>query len=245
MATTPSMPPFFNAQADGSFQSMSQPTTPMNPAHFDPSGPTARWQSPRGPWPPQPTSHENPHEAGILSPLSQFNPGWHQPSPSNRPWASPSQTSTSIPSQSTSTAVPPQWNGTPYYPPGAHNPVYPALTGSTQSATPHPWNWAREWDRGGGVRSSASSVTSSPDSRDSPGDRALTPFQSLNRHDSVTTISSGYSKSAATTLSGPQHELALATGRPPQQWRADFKMPRTGIAALMHRKKRSIAYPGQ
>ena len=211
-------------------------------------GPTTRWESPVQPWPPQPTQ-ESPLVGGTLSPLSQFHPGWHQPSTSNRPWASPAQTSsTFVPPQSGSTLVQPQWNGTPFPFPGAQNTIDPAFAGFTQSAqsenTVHPWGWARQWGRGG-VRSSASSVTSSPDSQDSPGDRALTPFQSLTRHESVTTISSGFSKSsAATPVPSSQHDPALATGRPPQQWRADFKMPRTGISALMHRRKRSIAYPG-
>jgi len=38
-------------------------------------------------------------------------------------------------------------------------------------------------------------------------------------------------------------ELALSTGRPPQKWRADFKMPRKGLAAIIPRRKRSLAYP--
>ena len=223
-----------------------QQATPMNP-FFDqstlPPGPITRWQGPGHPWAHHP-GQESPLAAGTLSPLSQFNPGWHQPPAppaSNRPWASPSQTS--------GTFVPPLWNGTPFQ--GAQEPIDPAFTGYTQSAQSestaptHPWNWARQWSRGN-ERSTPSSVTSSPDSKNSPGDRALTPFQTLSRHDSVTTISSGYSKSSATTpVPTHQSQLALATGRPPQQWRADFKMPRTGISALMHRKKRSIAYPGK
>ena len=242
------MPPLVEDPADRPFQSMSQQATPVNP-FFDqntlPPGPITRWQGPGQPWPHQP-AQESPLVGGTLSPLSQFHPGWHQPSATNRPWASPSQTSsTAVPPHATGT---PHWGGTPF--PEAHNPLDPAFTGYTQSAQSettitHPWDWARRW-RGENVRSSASSVTSSPDSRDSPGDRALTPFQTLTRHDSATTISSGYSKSSATTpVPGSQHEPALATGRPPQQWRADFKMPRTGIGALMHRKKRSIAYPGE
>ena len=241
------MPPFVDDPVDRPSQPASQQTTPVNP-FFDqstlPPGPITRWQGPAQPWPPQPTQ-DSPLVGGTLSPLSQFNPGWHPPPTSNRPWASPSQTSsTFVPSQSTNVPVHPQW--TPF--PGTQNPIDPAFTGYTQSAqserAAHPWDWARQWPKDH-LRSSASSVTSSPDSRDSPGDRALTPFQTLSRHDSVTTISSGYSKSSATTpVPGSQHEPALATGRPPQQWRADFKMPRTGIAALMHRKKRSIAYPG-
>ena len=222
---------------------MSQQATPMGP-FFDqsthPPRPQTRWQGHGQPWGHHP-AQESPLAAGTLSPLSQFNSAWPQPQASNRPWASPSQTS--------GTAVPPQWNGSPF--PGAREPIDPAFTGYTQSAqsestaTNHPWNWARQWSRGN-ERSTASSATSSPNSKDSPGDRALTPFQSLSRHDSVTTISSGYSKSSATTpVSSSQHQLALATGRPPQQWRADFKMPRTGFSALMHRKKRSIAYPGE
>lgn len=271
------MPPFADDPTERPGQSMSQQTTPVNP-FFDqstlPPGPITRWQGPGQHWPPQPTQ-ESPLVGGTLSPLSNFNPGWHQPSTSNRPWASPSQASTTFPiPQATSTAVYPHWSGTPL--PGTHNPIDPAFTGYTQSAqsesTAHPWDWARQWNKDdptpagytqsvqpentahpwdwarqwakNNLRSSASSVTSSPDSRDSPGDRALTPFQTLSRHDSATTISSGYSKSSATLVPGSQHEPALATGRPPQQWRADFKMPRTGIAALVHRRKRSIAYPG-
>lgn len=239
MAATPSMPPFVDDPSGRPFQPMSQQATPVN-SFFDqstlPPGPITRWQGPGQPWLPQPP---HPAQESPLSPLSQFGQGWHQPPTSGRPWASPTQAS--------STVVHPQWNGTPFL--GAQNPIDPAFTGFSQSVqsenTAHPWNWARQWEREN-VRSSASSVTSSPDSRDSPGDRALTPFQTLTRHDSATTISSGYSKSSATTrVPGSQHEPALATGRPPQQWRADFKMPRTGIAALMHRKKRSIAYPGE
>lgn len=241
MAPSPPMPPLVDDPAGRTSNPVSQQATPMN-TFFDqgtlPTGPTARWQGPGQPWA-HPPAPESPLVAGTLSPLSQFNPSWPQPSTSNRPWASPSQT--------TSTVVPPHWGGTPF--PGAHNPIDPAYTGYTQSAATestaptHPWNWARQWSRGN-ERSSPSSVTSSPDSRDSPGDRALTPFQTLSRHDSVTTISSGYSKSSA-AVSGSHTQLALATGRPPQQWRADFKMPRTGISALMHRRKRSIAYPGE
>jgi hypothetical protein len=243
------MTPFADDPADRLSQPVSQQATPMNP-YFDqstlPPGPTTRWQGPVQPWPPQPTQ-ESPLVGGTLSPLSQFNPGWHQPPASNRPWASPSQASSTAVPQTASTIVQPQWGGTPFPFPGAHNPIDPAFTGYTQSAqsenTAHPWDWARHWTRDN-FQSSASSVTSSPDSRDSPGHRALTPFQTLTRHDSATTISSGFSKSSATLVPGSQLEPALATGRPPQQWRADFKMPRTGIAALMHRKKRSIAYPG-
>jgi len=243
MPATPSMPPLVDDPAGRPPHMMSQQPTPMNP-FFDqstlPPGPITRWQGPGHPWAHHP-GQESPLAAGTLSPLSQFNPGWHQPSTSNRPWASPSQTS--------STIVPPQWSGTPFH--GAQDPIDPTFTGYTQSAQSestaptHPWNWARQWSRGN-ERSTASSVTSSPDSKDSPGERALTPFQTLSRHDSATTISSGFSKSSTTTP-GPasQPHLALATGRPPQQWRADFKMPRTGISALMHRKKRSIAYPGE
>lgn len=249
MATNSSMPPLVDDPSDRPFQPVSQHSTPVNP-FFDqntlPPGPITRWQGPGQPWPPQ-TAQESPLVGGTLSPLSQFNPGWHQPPTSNRPWASPSQTSsTFIHPQGTSPVIHPQW-GTPF--PGTHNPIDPAFTGYTQSAqsesTAHPWDWARQWTRGN-LRSSASSVTSSPDSRDSPGDRALTPFQTLSRIDSATTISSGHSKSSTTTrFHGSQPEPALATGRPPQQWRADFKMPRTGISALVHRKKRSIAYPGE
>lgn len=243
MATTPSMPPLVDDPAGGPSHLYPQQATPMNP-YFDqstlPPGPITRWQGPGHPWANHP-AQESPLVAATLSPLSQFNPAWPQPSTSNRPWASPAQTSTTI--------VPQQWNGTPF--PGAHNPIDPAFTAYPQSAQSestaapsHPWNWARRW-AGGTERTAASSVTSSPDSRDSPGDRALTPFQTLSRHDSATTISSGFSKSSTTTpVPGPHAQLALATGRPPQQWRADFKMPRTGLSALMHRKKRSIAYPG-
>ena len=241
MAATPSIPPLVDDPAGRPGYLQPQQATPMNP-YIDqttlPPGPITRWQGPGHPWAQQPTP-ESPLPAGTLSPLSQFNPGWHQPSTSNRPWASPSHTS--------STVVPPPWHGTPF--PGAQDPIDPTFTGWTQSgqsestAPTHPWDWARRWPRGTEQRTAASSVTSSPDSQNSPGHRALTPFQTLSRHDSATTISSGYSKSSATTpVPGPQ--LALATGRPPQQWRADFKMPRTGISALMHRKKRSIAYPG-
>ena len=215
----------------------------MNP-FFDhsalPPGPITRWQ---GPWAHQP-GQESPLVAGTLSPLSQFNPGWHQPPASNRPWNSPSQTSSTLVTQQSQ-----PWSGTPF--PGIQDPIDPALTPYTQTVQsettppPHPWNWARHWP-GRNERSTASSVTSSPDSQNSPGDRALTPFQSLSRHDSVTTISSGFSKSSATTpVPGPHPQLALATGRPPQQWRADFKMPRTGFSSIMNRKKRSIAYPGE
>jgi hypothetical protein len=221
---------------------VSQQATPMNP-FFDqstlPPGPITRWQGPGQPWAHH-QAQESPLVAGTLSPLSQFNPGWHQPPASNRPWPSPSQTS--------STIVPPQWSSTPTLH-GPQDPIDPSFTGYTQSAQSettthnHPWDWARRWPRGN-ERSTASSVTSSPDSKDSPGDRALTPFQTLSRHDSATTISSGYSKSSTTTPV-PANQLALATGRPPQQWRADFKMPRTGFSALVHRKKRSIAYPGE
>ena len=237
------MPPLVDDPAGRPSYLVPQQATPMNP-FFDqstlPPGPITRWQGPGQPWGNHPAP-ESPLAAGTLSPLSQFNPGWHQPSTSTRPWTSPSQTS--------GTVVPPQWGGTPF--PAAHDPIDPAFAGYPQSAPSestapsHPWNWARQWTRGN-ERSTASSVTSSPDSQDSPGDRALTPFQTLSRHDSATTISSGYSKSATTTpMPGSQPQLALATGRPPQQWRADFKMPRTGISALMNRKKRSIAYPGE
>jgi len=240
MAAIPPIPPLIDDPAGRPHNLVPQQATPMNP-FFDqsslPPGPITRWQGPGHPWTHHP-AQESPLAAGTLSPL-QFNPGWHQPPTSNRPWASPSQTS--------STVVPPQWNGTPFL--GPQGPIDPTFTGHTQSAQSestapsHPWNWARQWTRGT-ERSSASSVTSSPDSRDSPGDRALTPF--LSRHDSVTTISSGFSKSSATTpVPSSQHQLALATGRPPQQWRPDFKMPRTGISVLMHRKKRSMAYPGE
>ena len=240
MAATPSMPSLVDDPAGGPSHLLPQQATPMNP-YFDqstlPPGPIARWQGPGHPWA-NPPAQESPLVAGTLSPLSQFNPGWHQPPASNRPWASPSHTSTT---------VAPQQYGTPF--PGAHDHIDPAFMAYTQSAQSestaapsHPWKWARQWTRGT-ERTAPSSVTSSPDSQDSPGDRALTPFQTLSRHDSATTISSGFSKSSTTTpVPGPQ--LALATGRPPQQWRADFKMPRTGISALMHRKKRSIAYPG-
>lgn len=252
MASTPVIPsPPVDDPSRRLPQPVSQQGTPMGP-FFDhntpPPGPITRWQGPGQQWPHQPAP-ETPLVAGTLSPLSQFNPGWHQPSTSVRPWASPSQTtSTVVPSQAApNNYVPSPWTGTGTPFPGAHNPIDPAFTGYTQSegtAPSHPWNWAREWAKGN-ERSSVSSAQSSPDSRDSPGDRALTPFQTLSRHDSVTTISSGYSKSAINPSSNSQHELALATGRPPQQWRADFKMPRTGLSALMHRKKRSIAYPGQ
>ena len=243
------MPALVDDPSDRPSQSVSQQATPVYP-FFDqstlPPGPTTRWPGSAQPWPSQ-LAQESPLVGSTLSPLSQFQPGWHQPSTSNRPWASPSQASSTAVPQTTSTAVQPQWGGTPFHFPGAHNPVDPAFTGYTQSAqsesTAHPWDWARHWTRDN-FRSSASSVTSSPDSRDSPGDRALTPFQTLTRHDSVTTISSGFSKSSSSPFPRSQHEPALATGRPPQQWRADFKMPRTGISALMHRKKRSIAYPG-
>ena len=242
MAATPSMPPLVDDPAGRPSHLGPQQATPMNP-FFDqqnsfPPGPSTRWQGPGQPWAHHP-AQESPLAAGTLSPLSQFNPGWHQPSTSNRPWASPSQTST---------VIPPQW-GTPFH--GPQGPIDPTFTGHTQSAQSestaptHPWNWARQWTRGN-ERSAPSSVTSSPDSRDSPGDRALTPFQTLSRHDSVTTISSGFSKSSATTPVPSAHpQLALATGRPPQQWRADFKMPRTGLSVLVHRKKRSMAYPGE
>ena len=243
MAATPSMPPLVDDPAGRPSHLLPQQATPMNP-YFDqstlPPGPITRWQGHGQPWAHHPAP-ESPLVAGTLSPLSQFNPGWPQPPASNRPWASPSHTSTTL--------APQQWAGTPF--PGNHEPIDPAFTGLTQSAQSestaapsHPWNWARQWTRGT-ERTAPSSVTSSPDSRDSPGDRALTPFQTLSRHDSVTTISSGFSKSSATTpVPGSHSQLALATGRPPQQWRADFKMPRTGLSALMHRKKRSIAYPG-
>ena len=217
----------------------SQQATPMN-QFFDqsilPPGPVSRWQGPGQSWPQQPTQ-ESPLVGGPLSPLSQFGSNWQQSLDLNRPWASPTQ-ATNI--------VAPPWNGTPF--PGTHNPIDPAFTGFSQSAqsesTAHPWGWARHWPKGS-ERPSVSSATSSPDSRGSPGNRPLTPFQSLSRHDSVTTISSGYSKSSPkNSHPSSQPEFAMATGRPPQQWRADFKMPRTGLSALMHRKKRSIAYPG-
>lgn len=206
-----------------------------------PPGPITRWQGPGHPWAHHP-GQESPLVAGTLSPLSQFNPGWHQPSTSQRPWGSPSQTSSTL-----VTSQP--WSGTPF--PGPQDPIDPVLTPYTQSvqsestAPTHQWGWARNWP-GRNERSTASSVTSSPDSQNSPGNRPLTPFQSLSRHDSVTTISSGFSKSSATTpVPSPHSQLAMATGRPPQQWRADFKMPRTGFSALVSRKKRSIAYPGE
>lgn len=245
MASSPPMPPLVDDPSARPSHPASQQTTPMN-QFFDqnglPPGPTARWQGPGQHWPHQPAP-ESPLVAGTLSPLSQFHPVWHQPSTSNRPWASPSQTTTTvIPAQtSSSTFVSPRWGGTPF--PDARNPIDPVFTPFTQSdgtVPTHPYTWAREWSKGSEL-SSVSSATSSPDSRNSPGDRALTPFQTLSRHDSVTTISSGFSKSSPVPSNQP--EYALATGRPPQQWRADFKMPRTGLSALMHRKKRSIAYP--
>lgn len=227
---SPSMPPLVDSAQYQQFQQQQQPGSAQYPSgdhqqQWSSPGPAARWQ-PRPQWPV--ASPESPLAAGSLSPLSQFTPGWQKP---------PSSSS----SASGSTAVV-QWGNPPTAWPGTPYPGSPSRTPPRSNT----WNWSKPWfsssnNQDSNFRwppnSSPSPPPSTPDSS-----RALTPYHTLSRTDSSATISSTYSATPSTAAAAAA--LALSTGRPPQQWRADFKMPRTGLAAIMHRKKRSLAYPG-
>jgi hypothetical protein len=251
---SPPMPPLVDATQYPQYYQPGSVKYPSIDQQYSTMQPAARWQGQsQSQW--ASSSPESPL-SGSLSPLSQFNPGWHPP-PSSISSSSSSSTgtSTAVPPWG---AAPPAWTGTPY--PASplnldstnrNGSQYRPLATRVQPEDSHSWKRAKQWfshPQGTFTWSRESSpsptlsLSSSSSFRKSP--MALSPYQTLSRHDSSGTIGSTYSRRSLATPSSKSATFALATGRPPQQWRADFKMPRTGLAAIMHRRKRSIAYPG-